>query len=120
FRSAAAQRDGRVIGVILSGNRDDGTAGLAAIKARGGMAIVQDPRDALYAGMPSSALAHVAADAVVPCDQVAAAIAEMVNGGGPSPSAPINLDVPIDTVESAMACPDCGGVLFEDREAGIP
>ena len=80
FRSAARARNGRVIGVVLSGTRDDGAAGLAVIKAHGGATIVQDPEDALYAGMPNNALAHVAVDAVVPSTLVAAAIAAMVTG----------------------------------------
>ena len=80
FRSAALARGDRVIGIVLSGTRDDGTVGLALIKAHGGGAIVQDPNEALYPGMPSSALAHVAVDAVVPSTEMAAAIAAMVNG----------------------------------------
>src|SRR5579884_3723136 len=64
FRSAAARGD-RVVGVVLSGTRDDGAAGLAVIKANGGGAIVQDPKEAMYAGMPRSALASVQVDAVV-------------------------------------------------------
>ena len=83
FRSAAAALEGRVVGVVLSGTRDDGSAGLAVIKASGGAAIVQDPKEAMYAGMPASAIAHVAVDAIVPSELVASTIAAIVNGKDP-------------------------------------
>jgi two-component system chemotaxis response regulator CheB len=87
FRSAAQAGNGRVIGVVLSGNRDDGTAGLAVIKSNGGAAVVQDPDDALHAGMPASALAHVVVDAVAPAERLAAVLSNMVNGANaPTPS----------------------------------
>ncbi len=83
FRSAAAAHDSRVVGVVLSGTRDDGSAGLAMIKASGGATIVQDPKEAMYPGMPASAIANVAVDAIVPSDLVAGTIAAMVNGEDP-------------------------------------
>lgn len=119
FRSAAAGYGPRVIGVVLSGTRDDGAAGLAAIKASGGAAVVQDPKEALYAGMPSSALAHVKVDAVLPSPQIAGALVAMVNQD-PPPSGNSGLDASAGTerLEDPAAgvstiCPDCGGVLSE-------
>jgi two-component system chemotaxis response regulator CheB len=121
FRSAAHARDGRVIGVVLSGTRDDGAAGLATIKASGGATIVQDPDDALYSGMPASALAHVSVDAVVPSKQIAAMIAAMVRTAD-SPLSRIVDDLPGSRTSQGRAitvCPDCGGVLTEERQAGV-
>ena len=71
MRSAAEFFDGSTIGIVLSGSRDDGTAGLLAIKSRGGTAIVQDPTEALYDAMPHSAMAHVEIDAVLPVTDMA-------------------------------------------------
>lgn len=120
FRSAAAAQDGRVVGVVLSGTRDDGTAGLAVIKAHGGAAIVQDPEEALYGGMPANAIAHVHVDRVVPSDKVADAIVTMVNGGPNAPSRPDNPGPrPLPGTPVVTACPECGGVLSENREAGV-
>jgi two-component system chemotaxis response regulator CheB len=72
FRSAAHAHGRRVIGVILSGMLDDGSAGLAVIKAYGGIALVQDPQEALFDGMPRSAIENVDVDAVLKLSDLAA------------------------------------------------
>lgn len=120
FRSAARALDSRVVGVVLSGTRDDGTAGLAVIKASGGAAIVQDP-EATYGGTPANAIANVAVDAVVPSSRVASTIAAMVRDEDPPPEAGSEdpKPVPPEGKEVALVCPDCGGVLTEQPESGM-
>ena len=77
FRSAAAVYGPRVAGVVLTGNLDDGTRGLLAITQRGGVAVVQDPADADFAGMPQSAIANVPVDHVLPAADIGALLATM-------------------------------------------
>jgi two-component system chemotaxis response regulator CheB len=78
FRSAAEHHGPRVIGVVLSGTLEDGTAGLAAIKAAGGIAIVQQPDETSYPGMPLSAMAGAAVDHVLPSHAIGPCLARLV------------------------------------------
>ena len=136
FRSAARAYGTRVIGVILTGNLDDGTSGLLAIKSAGGVAVVQDPDDALYAGMPTSAVRHVAVDHVVPLSEIAPLLTRLVGqpveekGPGPVARQQSN-EVPISEMDpralegdrngapSGYACPECHGVLWEVSEGEV-
>src|SRR5207247_7044474 len=70
FETAADAYGDRVIGVILTGANEDGAAGLARIKARGGVAIVQDPAGAAKRVMPEAAIAATVADAVLPLEDI--------------------------------------------------
>ncbi|HZE99295.1 MAG TPA: chemotaxis protein CheB [Planctomycetota bacterium] len=71
MRSLAEDQKGRAIGVILSGTASDGTLGLEAIKAEGGLTFAQDEKSAQYGGMPSSARASGCVDFVLPPAEIA-------------------------------------------------
>ena len=70
FESVAEAYGERAIGIVLTGANEDGAAGLAAIKERGGVAVVQDPETAERRTMPDAALAATGADAVLPLDEI--------------------------------------------------
>lgn len=119
FRSVARAYGEAAIGVILTGALNDGTAGLFEIKARGGTTVVQDPRDALCADMPQSALTHVEIDHVAPASSLGVLIADLLTRQSvtsrplPSPeeqemTTEFKLDRP-----GAITCPDCGGALTQ-------
>lgn len=136
FRSAAIAKGTRVIGVILSGRLDDGTAGLQAIKACGGLAVVQDPDDAEEPSMPASAIANVAVDHVVSrrtlADTLAGLAGQPVAVRPEVPDALLrehrfsrgkgNAMEHLDTLgaPSKIACPECSGVLWEIRGSSPP
>jgi two-component system chemotaxis response regulator CheB len=128
MRTAALAYDGTVIGIVLSGSRDDGTAGLLAIKRNGGAALAQDPDEALYPSMPLSAIAHVEVDAVLPLAHMARWLLDHrpenrpPTGGAamPDPATPrIGKGPRKDASGTRYTCPDCGGVLFEEQEGGL-
>lgn len=135
FRSAAWSCGPRVVGVVLSGTMDDGTAGLWAVKSCGGKAVVQDPLDALFPCMPQNALNHVDVDHCLPVDKIAGVLTELTRTpirkgwGGPSERVEIEakaamLDSDVDDMTLvgkpiAFTCPACKGSLWEIEEGSI-
>ena len=134
FRSAAVTYRSYATGIILTGMLDDGTAGLGAIKACGGMAIVQDPKEAIYPSMPESAIANVAVDRIVTLKEIPAILCQRIREK-PVVVTEIPEDlllevaIPQDaiTAPETMAkigtpvthsCPSCGGPLWQigDRQ----
>jgi two-component system chemotaxis response regulator CheB len=70
FESAAAAYGERAIGIVLTGASKDGAEGLARIKERGGVAIVQDPETSVRRAMPDAAIAATHADAILPLGEI--------------------------------------------------
>ena len=77
LRSLAEEKSNRAIGVILSGTASDGTLGLEAIKAEGGITFAQDEKTAKYDGMPRSAIAAGCVDFELPPDRIAEELARL-------------------------------------------
>ena len=77
LRSLAAERGRQAIGVILSGTASDGTAGLAAIRAGGGLTFAQDPRSARFGEMPQSAVDAGVVDFCLPLPALGAELARL-------------------------------------------
>jgi two-component system chemotaxis response regulator CheB len=137
FRTAAVAYGPRVVGVILTGARNDGTAGLLALKRRGGVAVVQDPEDALFSGMPQSALEYVNVDHCLPLDKIASLLARVTHeeakeeGAYPVPdemeleSKIAGLDPTViegdkrPGVLSGFTCPECTGPLYEVHDGKL-
>jgi two-component system, chemotaxis family, protein-glutamate methylesterase/glutaminase len=135
FRSAALHYGPRVIGVVLSGLLSDGASGLNAIKRCGGVAVVQEPSDAIADEMPLRALEATTADLCVPGRRLGDVLSELVRDapGAALPIPPeIKLEVEIAAGErigsdrlagiadpAALTCPGCGGVMSTLR-AGHP
>lgn len=136
FRSAALSWSARAIGVVLSGALDDGASGLWAIKYMGGLAIVQDPKDATYDSMPVHALRRADVDHIVPAAGIGPLLDRLVRA--PAPEEPahaeefraeLKREVDISSGDSPgratmslkpspYTCPECHGVMFELPQGG--
>lgn len=132
FRSAAQTYRRRVVAVVLTGNLDDGTVGLAVVKRYGGVAVAQSPEEADYPSMPLSAIQNVAVDHVLPLAGIGPLLAELANDPleeepvfsdpeGPDMKEEIErgIDREEDGIPSDLTCPDCGGGLRESLVQGV-
>ena len=138
FRTAARAYGPRVVAVVLSGTLDDGTAGLIDVKRQGGVAVVQNPDDALFCGMPRSAIQHVDVDHILPVSKIAPVLVHLAHEPVVEKEAKImsndEIEMEPDVVEldgadlrrrgkpgtaSGFMCPDCGGSLFQMHERNL-
>ncbi|MFM0441124.1 chemotaxis protein CheB [Paraburkholderia strydomiana] len=137
FRSAAVNYGDRAIGVVLTGNLDDGAAGLKAIHACGGYAIIQDPSTCVAPDMPKAALKAVPPDVVAAIEDIGPSIVRALTDRLPKGfdmdergRAALELKI-AETGQSSpddlerlgqrtsLTCPDCGGVVWRIG-AGYP
>lgn len=136
FRSAAYAYGARVIGVVLSGALDDGTAGLWMIKQRGGLAVVQAPWDAEVPSMPENAMREVEIDYSVPAAEMADLLVRLSKEEAADDSEAkmekdekTEIEIGIAAEDDAFernfmkfgtltpfTCPDCHGVLFSLKD----
>jgi two-component system chemotaxis response regulator CheB len=135
FRSAAQYYGSRVIGIILTGALDDGTAGLQAVKRCGGIAMVQHPDEAVAPGMPGSALKFVEVDHCLPLLKIRALLPKLIKTPARNPSEPgCHKDASIINQEQTMTanemeqkygsptglvCPECSGPIWEAPEGKL-
>ena len=126
FRSAAATYNSRVIGIVLTGLLDDGTAGMRAIKSAGGTTIIQDPAEAEYPDMPLSVKQSIAVDHTAVLENIGHLLVELCSRPAPAPvevPSIVQLETALDRRVSTridhlaqfekinVSCPDCGGGL---------
>jgi two-component system chemotaxis response regulator CheB len=137
FRTAARTYGSRVLGIVLTGMLDDGALGLYLVKAEGGIAIVQDPQEALYASMPVSVLKAVEVDHVLKAAEIGPMICSLVcepwRVVEPARAKDILREFPRPEGEkmseqndervmgkpSMFTCPDCSGTLWEVKEGDL-
>lgn len=145
FRSAAVSFGRRVVGIVLSGALNDGTAGLLAIKRAGGIAMVQDPATAAFSGMPKSALTYVSIDWSLSLPALAEKVVELATGKVQELEGSVTMEEMDDEQKSEMrveteiaglnphtvtqaphygkissyTCPDCHGPLWEIQDGPL-
>lgn len=134
FRSAARAYGPRVVGVVLTGYLDDGTVGLQVIKKRGGIAVVQDPNEAEYPGMPKSVLRYVKVNHCIPLKEIPELLVRLANEPAADEEAyPIPKDIEVESniaeqqmntkeflenveqigIRTTYTCPECSGSIWQ-------
>jgi two-component system chemotaxis response regulator CheB len=129
FRSAAVVFADKVIGILLTGYLDDGTAGMIAIKRCGGTCIVQDPADAEYPDMPQNALNQLSIDHCLPLSEIGGLLYQLIaKKTGKRKAIPKDILIETKIAKRVLSdlpsvnalgdqvpfnCPGCGGVLWQ-------
>ncbi len=139
FRSAAVGYGPAVVGVVLTGQLDDGAAGLLAVKDRGGFTIVQEPSEATARSMPLSAIRHMKVDRICTLDEMARLFVVLANDAPPrEPAESLQALMEIEnriaegifnvedwwslermSVPSGLNCPNCRSALYELKEPRV-
>ena len=135
FRTAAVNYRSRVIGVVLTGLLGDGAAGLLAVERCGGMALVQEPKDASYSDMPLRALELVKSARKFEMRGLGQLLVRYCGEPAPEPPpVPEALSIETKLTEQSMGtedwgsipsrptsftCPECRGAIHEIREDGL-
>jgi len=138
FRSAARWAGPRVIGVVLTGARDDGRVGMRAIQLRGGITIVQDPEEAAFPSMPMSVMQEIRVDYSLRLREIAPLLNELSHQTAEDEgryAVPDDIEIETRIAEqemdgdelvasverlgrlSKLTCPDCHGALWEINDA---
>lgn len=117
--------------MILSGLLDDGATGLGFIKEHGGATVVQDPDDAMFAGMPRSAIDVAPPDRVAPLSEIADVLAALIDETILDPVKPVPAPIPepaapdpavaalVDGPPTGLTCPECGGALWAEADGEL-
>jgi two-component system chemotaxis response regulator CheB len=126
------------VGVVLTGALDDGTVGMMVVKQRGGIAVVQDPYDALYPSMPVSVMQNCQVDHIAPLAEIPRLLAQLAATPAEDEGAyPVSehLDMEVQIIEgfdshpevldrlgtpSYFTCPECHGTLWEMQDGDLP
>jgi two-component system chemotaxis response regulator CheB len=135
LRSAAVCCGARTVGVVLTGTLGDGASGLWAVKQAGGISVVQDPSDAEFPEMPRTALNRAKPDHVVRLADMPALLDVLAQQpAGKAKPVPPSLKFEVEVARgrraemeemdsigrrSVLACPDCGGVMWEIDEGEL-